>query len=173
MQDKTDGSTRGPLTCAGCEHPIQEGDNVVLKIAVEGEQTNESNSKRVSWRDRLSKALLFYQGLEQLFGSIPQSLRDLCGRNGETIRHIAGGTATFLLLAGKRGVILLKSVPHAGPIAGGVFAVVVVGVVMAGSIQALDGRKRASKDNQEVVYFHIKCSECRDGQSCCLDFTGV
>ena len=167
MQDKTDGSTRGPLTCAGCEHPIQEGDNVVLKIAVEGEQTNESNSKRVSWRDRLSKALLFYQGLEQLFGSIPQSLRDLCGRNGETIRHIAGGTATFLLLAGKNGVIVLRGVPASRLVAGGAVAAVVVGVVMlSAAMPAFNGLRPSRKDNEKVVYFHINCPECGGGQGC-------
>ena len=158
MQATTTNSTQEHLTCAGCGHPIQEGDEVILKFAIEGEQAEKTNSERSSWRDRLSRAFHCYESLEQLFRSTPQSIRNLYKKNRENIKYLTEGAATVLLLAGKRGVILLKSVPHAGPIAGGVFAVVVVGVVMAGSIQAFDGRKRASKDNQEVVYFHIKCS---------------
>ncbi len=174
-QGKSDGDSGGvmqdseplePITCAGCPHPIREGDEVILRFAVEREEANEASAQRVSWGSRLSKALLFYEGLEQLFGSIPQSFRDLCEKNGETIRHIPGGTANFLLRAGKKGESVLRGVPASRLVAGGAVAAVVVCVVMAGAIPAFSGRRGASKKNFQTAYYHINCPECGGGQGC-------
>ena len=166
------------ITCAGCEHPIRDGDPVLVK-AVGSEEADEADSGRNSWRSALGNSKAFalraiegYKGLEDIFKSLPRSVHDVCQKNTENIKDIAKGATALLPLAGKKGIILLRTVPLGGPVAGTAIAVVVVGVIMAGAIPVYNGRRSASrrKDSALPQYFHASCAECGDGLNCYESF---
>lgn len=167
------------LECAGCEHPIVDGQPFVVFVpTAETGQGHEQQRKSRwasftgSWAALLAGVAAFGNGVENVSGVIPPFARDFLREHGDLIKgkgkDVAIGAAT-----GARGAaVYLKGIPHIGAIATAAMLVVIVSAAAYPAIsKARHGRASTKNSENELLYFHVSCPQC-GGQSCLRPIDG-
>ena len=166
------------LECAGCEHPIADGQPFI--VIVPGVDSNQGQKRQRAsrragfsgyWAALLASVAAFSNGVENVSGVIPPFVRDFFQEHGDAIK-LKGKDAAMAAAAGARGAaVFLKGIPHIGALALGTVLVVMVSTAAFHAYATSHNRRTASKSPEsELLYFHASCFECGGDSSCFESF---
>ncbi len=159
------------LECAGCSHPIVNGQEFVAVLRG-GHYTEDPSQRRTSWRESLTAisaslaagAAALTSGLEHALNSAPPQLREFLSSHRDAIKGLGASAASVFFAGSKQAVLFLRGTPHIYVIAASAILVV---VASSGAIYAHEkSHKRQSSQNvADPLYYHTACPGCA-GRSC-------